>query len=69
MVALAALEMDTCPGCGNRLSVTTATEAEGQYLPDKPSRCHCCDAVEIGVEQAKDNPRPRSLFHSAHRRE
>lgn len=36
------VEADTCSGCGEPLSESTAPAAEGGYDADRPIRCHAC---------------------------
>lgn len=67
MLALAALEMDTCGGCSGRLSETTAQDVE--YLPNPPVRCHKCTALQIGADKAHNNPHSQALLYTARKRE
>jgi hypothetical protein len=67
MLALAALDIDKCDGCGGRLSETTAKDAE--YVPNEPIRCHKCTALHIGVENARNRHQPHALLYTARRRE
>ena len=67
MIALANLEADKCPGCGDRLTETTKPDTE--YIPNPPLRCHKCTALEIGIEKHRSSPHPHALLHTATKRD
>lgn len=67
MLALAALEQDTCGGCGGRLTETTAPGAE--HVPLPPIRCHKCTALEISIEKHRSSPHSHALLHTARLRD
>jgi hypothetical protein len=47
MLALHALDAQSCSGCGGWLPDTTAVERDGGYVADPPYRCHRCEALAI----------------------
>ena len=68
VAALADVEADECPGCGQALSETTAWEYDpdnprrtGEWRSAPPHRCQGCSAISRQSEQHKDAPHARAL--------
>jgi hypothetical protein len=65
-VSLLVYEADSCPGCGDQLSETTAPENEFAYKVGLPVRCHRCTASGIASDQYTDPDKgatqPQALF-------
>ncbi|MFL6138798.1 MAG: hypothetical protein ACJ74O_13495 [Frankiaceae bacterium] len=57
-LALAEVEADECPGCGEPLSESMAADSDGRYDAESAGRCHACDAIAIAAEAHTNAPRP-----------
>lgn len=66
-LALAAVEADECPGCGQPRSESTSPEAEYGYRGE-PLRCHACAAIEREARDfAKDGDTAGLLVRAVRR--
>lgn len=69
MLALHALELDTCSGCNGRLSETTLPENDDNYKVDPPERCHKCTVLSKAADKYTESDAPTALRFIATKRE